>query len=268
MKKSRSHLSIPAWFNLSNYEACRDLTPQQWAMQLTLRIRARQAIDFNSELLIHNREQLEALIPKGCDPNQEVATSLGESIMQGSAYFNLNGKSTLFYAIRPIWYAELLAELDSLQSKFVNPADFLDEETRDGESSKEQEFGNNEFSALDDHTEDGSIRVEIDLSAKDSVILEQLKAQLPHWRKLKQIPTISKGRTEIILGKLRQYHILPYLDLTLWSQIYKTKISAETFLHTLFPYANAEESYLRKVASLANSSLTAGFIISLSETQN
>ena len=89
-----------------------------------------------------------------------------------------------------------------------------------------------------------TIMLEIDLSSgTDEEIAESLKAALPQWRKYMEIDENPLNSVRFGYGtikKLINYRIIPMLDILVWAEIKKVRISDDRLSRILYTDDDAE----------------------------
>lgn len=88
--------------------------------------------------------------------------------------------------------------------------------------------------------------LKFDLKATDQDLLQQLKDLLP---KLRHQGKNKEKRTSFVRGderKITSQHLLPYLDLTFWSQYCQVPLTAKNIADALFPqWVDRDEKFVR-----------------------
>lgn len=89
--------------------------------------------------------------------------------------------------------------------------------------------------AFDEVIEDSDIYLSVDLTATNTALKKAFLDVIKKYRKLKGIPNPTKKETEKNLTKIRQYMVLPFLDLKNWEELTNTKITARAVTAALYP---------------------------------
>ena len=241
---------LPDWFKLENYDASNTFTPEDWARELEVRSWETLMIEIiqstppgflRREGTDASDENLLAAITSGCPraPRQRHRPDWGPT-----SYFSLSiGQK----CVRPILWDEI-----TLRDFDVPPVTYQ--------------------LMYDDINRTSATRrahIQVDLTAPDSVLTKQFAALLKEYRRIFKLKNPGKVATDASVAKLRQYQVLPYIDLKNWGALTGTTIQAATYAEALFPgIPERDDRFVRETLDAwSQTALSPGFIGSLSRPE-
>ena len=95
-----------------------------------------------------------------------------------------------------------------------------------------------------------SAYIRVDLTVPDNVLIEEFKTLLKEYREgdpdilAKGLPNPKSTHSESTLQKVRQYQVLPYLDLERWGELTGNHITAPVLARVLFPNGEKGERFV------------------------
>ncbi|SDK51678.1 DUF6387 family protein [Microbulbifer yueqingensis] len=103
--------------------------------------------------------------------------------------------------------------------------------------------------------------LEINLDASDSALQEKFLDVIKKYRKLREYNSSTKRGSDKSIQRLRQYKVLPYLDLTHWAYLWGIQIHSEVIAKVLFPDSLQGGRFVREtLAPWAEEAIQASFI--------
>jgi hypothetical protein len=253
MSKNRSE-QLPHWFNLEHYNCLyKELTPNNLYWELVARKRLINAYQKAPELfedsplidiwLLITSNKLAA---SGLDFFEiNVGENKRCSVEVGSMHLDIELSLKLPHSssIKPLSVVSL-----------IDLTRRLELEINDGERITQNDqilyMNDGKFLLADVNSlqicESEEFFLQFDLQATDQDLLQQLKDLLP---KLRHQEKNKEKRASFVRGderKITSQHLLPYLDLTFWSQYCQVPLTAKNIADALFPHwVDRDEKFVR-----------------------
>lgn len=237
---------LPDWFRLSDYDICDTFTEKEWETQLNTRKQehllacASQFVKANSD--IFNVDNVIAQITGNCirTPSDDYRLAVEEA----STHFSQEDGGMNFYGcVRPVIFGEIAPIFERHQDELIDW----------------------NLRAFDEAVPmKGKATLEVDLSARDSVLVEQFQEVVNKYRKLRKQANPKKKASDASIQKLRQYKVLAYLDLTHWAALSGTQIHSAVLAKALFPSSERGERFINGTLKVwAERAMQPGFINTL-----
>lgn len=192
-ERKTSSIPVPAGFDLSKYDQCRDLTPKQWVHEL-------------------ERRNNTGLLPR-----------CGDDFWPGQSHINEVLSEVRDILQHPIEF-RAVSELYGCPIRDMTVADI--QRVNEKKLKRRRPFDENEHDILCDRvtnyigtTDLGAELLVVDLLISDKILIEKFKQHLKVMRK-RNPTTIKKTVTENKIKKLAGYNALAILDLMLIERIY------------------------------------------------
>ena len=249
---------MPKWFDVKKYAFVNDLSDKELLRELGIRWiinQQAQAIHKTPEVIQHFER---SFIGEAWEEIQGVGR-ISDKDIASIFYFNPTDKknfppdskiaATVFengIGVRALSVWDFIAEGRSMTEKLnmsvENPRRKTFElvETSYGELASSSSFAaaNRHFPQLN-----SQMQIAVDLSYDDKQIIDSITALLPVWREHKRRlgvfaenpPKMSPNPSDTTLKKVREYNLLAYIDLMIWSALSGSKIRNKVIEHLLYP---------------------------------
>lgn len=149
----------------------------------------------------------------------------------------------------------LIADILSDQLEGQSITSFIENELK---SNNTEEKSEQELLVAGIQTTDEIIVV--DLLNDEDVLVRQFKETIRKLKANKQIPKKVLKASDIKLGNLKKYQVLPYIDLIFWEEFSESKIDRKLMEVKLFPYG---DHTIRTAAATMSKALSIHFLHSL-----
>jgi len=288
MARKKKQTVIPDWFDLKNYDACKNFTSRDWGLSFKFRYSTLMRIE---NIQPHGSNTPIAALAIKNNFLRKIQDNPITCKDEGFKLFDLPFRDFLSSKqnenTKGLTYSHLssltLGDASSIHSDFEDGNLFkyifnidqkdLSELTSEQEKQYENYLGE-VYDEKVDEGEDGhellkslkKYHLVLNLSATD----ETLKAQFACWLKVarkKYEFSESKTITKDAIRKLNDKRILPFIDIAIWRILTNTDMPKRELYELLYPdydhVAGAQDNHIVSVQNLANTCLTTNYINAL-----
>ena len=273
--------TLPAWFNIKNFDKCKELTGPEWASQLTYRLNFIEALEEHGRIKLDDWEwygfSQESLLDEIRSSGIAIMEKPPEDPMfareyeksKYKAYSDIDTHGGVYPAS-----AFIIGMAGEELNRAVR-ASITDKNTEEEKAKAEESVDLYMMAPFDEYRkqnpdEDGErfmpdkAFIVVDLSLPDPEIMDQMREFIPAYRKVLGVEQKDKRPTKENIKKLADYKVLAYLDLHIWELQNSIKIKRSVFAGALFPdHSRGEIDLTQVIKKFISQILNEQFILML-----